>query len=103
MVMLQRLASERRLTLLEAKEMILRMEPQDLSMEEWCWLEAARNLVSIMPPPTQDETKHYDLSSYPLKLIPHPEAPPVPSTSTCSIRPLMLMHSTANPPLVSTT
>ncbi len=41
MVMLQRLASERKLTLLEAKEMILRTKPQDLLMEEWCWLESA--------------------------------------------------------------
>ncbi len=97
MVTLQRLARERKLTLLEAKEMILRTKPQDLSMEEQCWLEAARNLVLIMPPPTVDEVKRYDLSSYLPKLIPHPGALPVPSTSTCSPRPLMLTLSTANP------
>src|SRR6266404_8024415 len=59
---LQRLTSERKLTLLEAKEMILRTRPQDLSREEQCWLESARNLVSIMPPPSLQEVKHYDLS-----------------------------------------
>src|SRR6266404_9877790 len=57
MVTLQRLARMRKLTLLEAKEMILRTKPQDLSMEERCWLESARNLVLIMPPPTADEVK----------------------------------------------
>jgi len=70
MVTLQKLASERRLTLIEAREMILRTKPQDLLMEEWCWLELVCNLVSIMPPLTVDEVKHYDLSSYPPKLIP---------------------------------
>ncbi len=103
MVTLQRLASKRKLMLLEAKEMILWMKPQDLLMEERCWLESARNLVSIMPPPTRDEVKHYDLSSYPPKLIPHPEAPPAPSTSTSITHPLMLMSSTTNPPSVSMT
>src|SRR6266404_5815856 len=103
MVTLQRLASERKLTLIEAKEMILRTKPQDLSMEEWCWLESACNLVSIMPPLTADEVKHYNLSSYLLKLIPHPGAPPVPSTSTNSTRPLMLISSTANPLSASAT
>src|SRR5882762_10317216 len=76
---LQRFASERKLTLTEAKEMLLQTHPRDLTMEEQCWLESARNLVSIMPPPTDSEVKQYDLSSYPLKLIPRREVPEVPS------------------------
>src|SRR6266404_7196383 len=103
MVTLQRLASERKLTLIEAKEMILRTKPQDLLMEERCWLKSARNLVSVMPPPTIAEVKHYDLTSYPPRLIPHLEVPPAPSTSTCTPRQLMLMLSTANPLLTSMT
>src|SRR6266404_9793287 len=87
MVTLQRFASERKLMLLEAKNMILRTNPQDLLMEERCWLESARNLVSIMPPLTVAEVKSYNLSSYPPKLIPHPETSAVPSMSTSSIRP----------------
>ena len=103
MVTLQRLASERKLTLLEAKEMILQTKPQDLTMEEWCWLESARNLVSIMPPLTEDKVKHYDLSSYPPKLIPCWETQAVPSTSMSTICPLMLISSMANPPTTSMT
>src|SRR6266404_2329113 len=99
MVTLQRLASERKLTLIEAKEMILRTRPQHLTMEEQCWLEVTCNLVSIMPPPPLDEVKHYDLSSYPPKLIPHLEVPQAPSTSTCTPQSLMLKLSTTNPPL----
>src|SRR6266404_9598466 len=98
MVMLQRLASERKLTLQEAKQMILRTKPQDLSMEERCWLESARNLVSIMPPPMEDEVKCYDLSLYPPKLIPHPEALPAPSMSKNSIHPSTLISLTVDPP-----
>src|SRR6266404_2348833 len=79
---LQRFASERKLTMTEAKEMLLRMPPLDLTMEERCWLESARNLVSIMPPPTDSEVKQYNLSSYPPKLIPRREALAAPSTST---------------------
>src|SRR6266403_2432116 len=67
---LQRFASERKLTITEAKEMLLRTHPQDLTMEERCWLESAHNLVSIMPPLMDSEVKHYDLSLYPPKLIP---------------------------------
>src|SRR6267378_1964341 len=77
---LQKFAIERKLTVTEAKEMLLRTWPQDLTMEEWCWLESARNLVSIMPPPTDSEVKQYDLSLYPPKLIPRQEVPEVPST-----------------------
>src|SRR5882762_11727344 len=97
---LQRFASERRLTVTEAKEMLLRTPPLELTMEERCWLEAARNLVSIMPPPTSSEVKQYDLSSYPPKLIPRPEAPGAPSTSTeTNITPRTLLAlATANPP-----
>ncbi len=95
---LQRLASERQLTLIEAKEMMLWTKPQDLLMDKRCWLESAYNLVSIMPPPTEAEVKHYNLSSYPPKLIPRLGAQPVPSTSTTSIHQLMLIGSTANPP-----
>src|SRR6266404_1587348 len=71
---LQRFASERKLTVTEAKEMLLWTPLTDLMMEERCWLESARNLVSIMPPLTDSEVKHYNLSSYPPKLIPHREA-----------------------------
>src|SRR5882762_10334826 len=78
---LQRFAFERKLTLIEANEMLLRTPPQDLTMEERCWLESARNLVSIMPPPSDSEVKQYDLSSYPPKLIPRPGRPVAPSTS----------------------
>src|SRR6266404_8530083 len=67
---LLRFASERKLTVTEAKEMLLRTPPLDLTMEERYWLESVRNLVSIMPPPTSSEVNHYDLSSYPPKLIP---------------------------------
>jgi len=81
----------------------LQTKPMDLSMEERCWLESAHNLVSIMPPPTVDEVKHYDLSSYLLKLIPRPEVPPAPSTSMNITRPLMLTSSTINPLSVSMT
>src|SRR6267378_4233491 len=97
---LQRFASERRLTITEAKEMLLRTPPLDLTMEEWCWLESARDLVSIMPPPTDSEVKHYDLSSYPLKLIPRREALTAPSTSTeTNITPQTLLAlAAADPP-----
>src|SRR6266404_8863024 len=97
---LQRLAGKRQLTLLEAKEMILRTAPQDLTMDEWCWLEAAHNLVSIMPPPTDSEVKQYNLSSYPPKLIPRRGVPAAPSTSTeMNITPQTLsMLTTADPP-----
>src|SRR6266404_3435963 len=81
---LQRFASERKLTVTEAKEMLLRTPPLELTMEERCWLESARHLVSIMPPPTDSEVKHYDLSSYPPKLIPHRGVPAAPSTSTAT-------------------
>src|SRR6266404_9696048 len=79
---LQRFASERKLTVTEAKEMLLWTPPLELTMEERCWLESARNLVSIMPPPTDSEVKQYDLSSYPPRLIPQRGAPAAPSTST---------------------
>ncbi len=46
---LQRFANERKLTLLETNEMLLRTPPPDLTMAERCWLESMRNLVSIMP------------------------------------------------------
>src|SRR6266404_8805638 len=96
---LQRLASERRLTITEANEMLLRTRPQDLTMEEQCWLESARNLVSIMPPLTDSEVKHYDLSSYPPKLIPRREALEVPSTSTgTNITPQTLLALAAASP-----
>src|SRR6266404_4760685 len=102
LVELQRLAWMRKLTLLEAKEVILRTKAQDLSMQEWCWLEQAHNLVSIMPPPMRNKVKHYDLSSYPPMLIPHPEVMPVPSTLTVIRRPLMLTSSTTDPPSMLT-
>src|SRR6266404_6631056 len=82
MVELQRLAWTRKLMLLEAKEVILQTKMEDLLMQERCWLEQVRNLISIIPPLTLDKIKHYDLSSYPLKLIPHLGALPVLSTST---------------------
>src|SRR6266404_1563537 len=89
---LQRFANERKLTLLETNEMLLRTPPPDLTMAERCWLESMRNLVSIMPPPTNDEIKQYDLSSYPPKLIPRPGRPVAPSTSTeTNITPRMLL------------
>src|SRR6266404_1089292 len=62
MVELQRLAQERKLTLVEAKEVIL--TEKDLSMQEQCWLEQARNLVATMPPLTLAEQRSYNLSSY---------------------------------------
>ncbi len=102
MVELQRLARTRKLTLLEAKEVILRMRKEDLTMQEQCWLESARKLVLIMPPSMLGEVKCYDLSSYPLKLIPHPGAPPVPSMSTGSRCPLILTSLTTNPPATVT-
>src|SRR6266404_1008609 len=96
---LQRFASERKLTIIEAKEMLLRTPSQDLTMEERCWLESARNLVLIMPPPTDSEVKHYDLSSYPLKLIPRREAPAAPLTSTgTNITPQQLLALAAADP-----
>src|SRR6266404_6585247 len=97
---LQKLASERKLTVTEANEMLLRTWPQDLTMEEQCWLESARNLVSIMPPPTDSEVKHYDLSSYPPKLIPQREVPGAPSTETeTNITPQKLLTiAAADPP-----
>src|SRR6266404_6062105 len=100
MVTLQKFVSERKLTITEAKEMLLRTPPLELTMKERCWLESARNLVSIMPPPTDNEVKHYDLSSYPPKLIPQREAPTAPSTSTgTSITPQKLLAlAAANPP-----
>src|SRR6266404_3212823 len=64
MTTLQRFASERKLTVTETKELLLRTPPQELTMQERCWLESARDLVSIMPPPTISEVKHYDLTSY---------------------------------------
>src|SRR6267378_2794094 len=82
---LQRFANKRKLTITEAKEMLLRTPPLDLTREERCWLESARNLVSIMPPPTNSEVNHYDLSSYPPKLIPRREALAAPSTLTGQI------------------
>src|SRR6266404_2070356 len=95
---LQRFASERKLTITEAKEMLLRTQLQDLTMEEQCWLESARNLVSIMPPPTDSEVKHYDLSSYPPKLIPRQEVPGAPSTETeTNITPQTLLALVADP------
>src|SRR5712664_3573819 len=97
---LQRFASERKLTVTEAKEMLLRTPPLDLTMEERCWLESARNLVSVMPPPTDSEVNHYDLSSYLPKLIPRREALAAPSTSTeTNITPQMLLAlAAADPP-----
>src|SRR6266404_5554738 len=96
---LQKFAIERKLTVTEAKEMLLRTWPQDLTMEEQCWLESARNLVSIMPPPMDSEVKHYDLSSYPPKLIPRRGAPAAPSMSTeTNITPQWLLAlAAANP------
>src|SRR6266404_5842268 len=100
MTTLQRFASERKLTVTEAKEMLLRTPPLDLTMEERCWLESARNLVSIMPPPTNREVNHYDLSSYPPKLIPRREALAAPSTLTgTNITPQKLLAlAAADPP-----
>src|SRR6266404_2588339 len=97
---LQRFTSERKLTVTEAKEMLLWTPPLDLTMEEWCWLESARNLVSIMPPPTDSEVNHYDLSSYPPKLIPQQEALAAPSTSMrTNITPQTLLAlAAADPP-----
>src|SRR6266404_2733206 len=96
---LQKLASDRKLTLIEANEMLLQTKPQDLTMDERCWLESARNLVSLMPPPTDSEVKHYDLSSYPPKLIPRREVLGAPSTETeTNITPQwLLMMATADP------
>src|SRR6266404_4041790 len=100
MTTLQRFASERKLTVTEAKEMLLRTPPLDLTMEERCWLESARNLVSIMPPPTDSKVNHYDLSSYPPKLIPRPEAriPPLTSTETNITLQKLLTIAAADPP-----
>src|SRR6267378_3134692 len=100
MDMLQRFTSERKLTMTEAKEMLLQTPPLDLTMEERCWLESAHNLVSIMPPPTSSEVNHYDLSSYPPKLIPRREPSTAPSTSTgTNITPQTLFAlAAANPP-----
>src|SRR6267378_4013821 len=96
---LQRFASERKLTVTEAKEMLLRTPPWDLTMEERCWLESARNLVSIMPPPTDSEVNHYDLSSYPPKLIPQREVLAAPSTETeTNITPQTLLALVAADP-----
>src|SRR6266404_8904812 len=97
---LQRFASERKLTVTEAKEMLLRTPPLDLMMEEQCWLESACNLVSIMPPPTDSEVNHYDLSSYLPKLILRREALAAPSTSTgMNITPQTLLAlAAADPP-----
>src|SRR6266404_3214440 len=97
---LQRFANERKLTLAEANKMLLRTPPQDLTMPERCWLKSMRNLVSIMPPPTNDEIKQYDLSSYPPKLIPRPGRPVAPSTSTeTNITPRTLLAlATPSPP-----
>src|SRR6266404_147242 len=96
---LQRFASERKLTITEAKEMLLRTPPLDLTMEERCWLESARNLVSIMPPPMDSKVKHYDLSSYPPKLIPQREVQEAPSTSTgTNITPQTLLALAAADP-----
>src|SRR6266404_3782534 len=97
---LQRFASERKLTVTEAKEMLLWTPPLDLTMEERCWLESARNLVSIMPPLTDSEVNHYDLSSYPPKLIPRREVLAAPSSSTeTNITPQMLLAlAAADPP-----
>src|SRR5882762_8243745 len=99
MTTLQRFASERKLTMTEAKEMLLRTPPLELTMEERCWLESARQLVSIMPPPTDSEVKQYDLSSYPPKLIPRREVPEAPSTSTeTNITPRTLLALAATSP-----
>src|SRR6266404_3287940 len=96
---LQRFTSERKLTITEAKEMLLQTPPSDLTMEERCWLESARNLVSIMPPPTDSEVNHYDLSSYPPKLIPRPGALIAPSMSTeTNITPQKLLAIAAADP-----
>src|SRR6266404_8036130 len=99
MTTLQRLASERKLTITEANEVILRSSPLDLTMEERCWLESMRNLMTIMPPPMDSEVKHYDLSSYPPKLIPRRGAPAAPSMSTeTNITPQWLLAlAAANP------
>src|SRR6267378_8282208 len=75
------------------------MHTRDLTMEEQCWLESARNLVSIMPPPTSSKVKQYDLSSYPPKLIPQREVPRAPSTSTeTNITPQTLLALAAASP-----
>src|SRR5882762_5049862 len=97
---LQRFAFERKLTLIEANEVLLRTPPQDLTMEERCWLESARNLVSIMPPPTDSEVDHYDLSSYPPKLIPQRGvlAAPLMETETNITPRKLLSMSTVDPP-----
>src|SRR6266404_8095948 len=95
---LQRFASERKMTVTEAKEMILRTPPQDLTMEERCWLESARNLATIMSPPADSEVKQYDLSSYPPKLIPRLGWQVAPSTETeTNITPQTLL-ALASPP-----
>jgi len=72
MVELQRMAQERRLTILEEREFML-TQMTGLMMQERCWLEQTRKLVSIMPPPAHDKVIQYDISSYPLKVIPHLE------------------------------
>src|SRR6266404_1721742 len=98
---LQRLASERKLTLVEAREMLLRTPLQDLTMAERCWLESARNLATIMPPPADSKVKQYDLSSYPPKLIPCPGWQVAPSTETeTNITPQKLL-ALASPPSLS--
>src|SRR6266404_5491019 len=85
---LQRFASERKLTITEAKEMLLRTQLQDLTMEEQCWLESARNLVSIMAPSTETETNITPQTLLALAaadpLPPSLGLPPLPSTSTSS-------------------
>src|SRR6266404_5460359 len=99
MATLQKFTNERKLTITEAKEMLLRTPPLELTMDERCWLESAWNLVSIMPPPTSSEVKQYDLSSYPPKLIPRLEAPTAPSTSTgTNITPQTLLAIAATIP-----
>src|SRR6266404_7932548 len=92
MVELQRMAREWRMTILEEREFVL-TQTMGLTMQEQCWLEQTCKLVSIMPPPAHDEVIQYDISSYPPKVIPHPEVQP---------HPLTLTTSTTNPPSTST-
>src|SRR6266404_4984484 len=92
MVELQRMARERRLTILEEQEFVL-TQTMGLTMQERCWLEQTHKLVSIMPPPACNEVIQYNISSYLPKVIPHPEVRPPPLT---------LISLTANPPLKST-
>src|SRR6266404_4342090 len=74
---LQRLAREKRMTVIEMQEFLL-MPTASLTRAEWCWLEQLRNLLAVMP--RDHEETWYDLSSYLLRVI-HPlVARPPPST-----------------------